>query len=87
VRDSAGKNTLHIDFDGDGDFLSTLPDVRHASIVNNAAEITLAEGADPQKILQASVARLRIRKFEVAAPSLEQIFIEKVGDETLEAVR
>jgi ABC-type uncharacterized transport system ATPase subunit len=29
--------------------------------------------------------RLRIRRFEVAAPSLEEIFIEKVGAEALEA--
>ncbi|HEV2721711.1 MAG TPA: DUF4162 domain-containing protein [Thermoanaerobaculia bacterium] len=87
VRASFGKNTLHIDYEGDGDFLSTLPEVRKATIVNNAAELSLADGADPQKILQASVGRLRIRKFEVAAPSLEEIFIEKVGHETLEVAR
>ena len=87
VRESFGKNTLHIDYEGDGHFLSELPDVTRASIVNNAAELSLSEGADPQKILQASFGRLRIRKFEVAAPSLEEIFIEKVGEKTLEAVR
>ncbi len=87
VRESFGKNTLHIDYEGDGDFLAALPEVRKANIVNNAAELSLADGADPQKILQASVGRLRIRKFEVAAPSLEEIFIEKVGNETLEVVR
>ena len=41
---------------------------------------------DPQRILEASIGRLRIRKFELAAPSLEQIFIEKVGAEILESV-
>ncbi|MEA2464963.1 MAG: type transport system ATP-binding protein [Acidobacteriota bacterium] len=83
VRGSFGKNTLHIDFDGDGAFLHDLPQVKRAAIVNNAAELSLAEGADPQDILQACVSRLRIRRFEVAAPSLEEIFIEKVGTETL----
>ena len=87
VRESFGKNTLHIDYEGDGHFLGELPDVVRASIVNNAAELSLSEGADPQKILQASFGRLRIRKFEVAAPSLEEIFIEKVGERTLEVVR
>src|SRR5437868_2007890 len=87
VRQSFGKNTLHIDYEGDGEFLGALPDVTRASIVNNAAELSLSEGADPQRILQASVGRLRIRKFEVAAPSLEEIFIEKVGERTLEVVR
>jgi len=83
VRAGFGKNTLHIDFDGDGTFLSTLPQVKHASIVNNAAELSLVEGADPQEILQAAIGTLRIRRFELAAPSLEEIFIDKVGTETL----
>lgn len=84
VRASFGKNTLHVDFDGNGAFLSDLPEVRKASIVNNAAELSLADGADPQKILEACVPRLRVRRFEIAAPSLEEIFIEKVGEDTLQ---
>jgi ABC-2 type transport system ATP-binding protein len=80
------RNTLHIDFDGDGAFLETLPDVRRASILPNSAEIALADGADPQRILEASIGKLRIRRFELAAPSLEEIFIEKVGQETLQEV-
>jgi len=83
VRSSHGKNTLHIGFEGDGEFLATLPNVRHSSIMSNMAELSLTEGADPQEILAASMARLRIRRFELAAPSLETIFIEKVGDTTL----
>lgn len=78
-----GKNTLHLDFDGDGTFLQGLPHVRKATIENHAAELSLTEGADPQQILEAAMARLRIRRFEMGAPSLEEIFIEKVGAETL----
>jgi ABC-2 type transport system ATP-binding protein len=84
VRNSFGRNTLHMDFEGDGSFLAELPDVRDASIQINSAEIGLKEGADPQKVLAASIGRLRIRKFELAAPSLEAIFMDKVGAETLE---
>src|SRR5438105_8110 len=87
IRASAGKNTLHIEYDGDGSFLRQLPDVKRATIVNNAAELTLNEGADPQKILEAPLGRVRIRKFELASPSLEEIFIEKVGAETLDTVQ
>ncbi|HUJ16051.1 MAG TPA: ATP-binding cassette domain-containing protein [Thermoanaerobaculia bacterium] len=85
IRASAGKNTLNLEYDGDGSFLRDLPEVKRATIENNAAELALADGADPQKILEASLPRLRIRKFELASPSLEEIFIEKVGAETLEA--
>jgi ABC-2 type transport system ATP-binding protein len=80
-----GRNTLHLDFDGDGAFLRDLPEVRTASIVNNSAELNLAEGADPQQILHACMPRVRIRRFELASPSLEEIFIAKVGTETLAA--
>jgi ABC-2 type transport system ATP-binding protein len=83
IRAQFGTNTVHIDYDGNGDFLRDLPNVRKAAIVNNAAELSLDEGTDPQEILQAAMPRLRIRRFELAAPSLEQIFIEKVGTETL----
>ncbi len=82
VRSSFGKNTLHVEFDGDGSFLAQLPEVRKASIVSNSAELSLADGSDPQKILEAAVGRLRIRKFELAVPSLEEIFIDKVGHES-----
>jgi ABC-2 type transport system ATP-binding protein len=87
VRASAGKNALHIEYDGDGSFLRDLPQVKRATIVNNAAEIALNDGADPQRVLEASLGRLRIRKFELASPSLEEIFIEKVGAESLEGVQ
>ena len=83
VRGSFGRNTLHLDFDGDGSFLSELPQVRKASIGSHAAELSLSDGADPQRVLEASMTRLRIRKFEIASPSLEEIFIDKVGAETL----
>lgn len=83
VRGSFGRNTLHLDFDGDGSFLGQLPEVRKASIEKSSAELSLAEGADPQQILQACMPRVRIRRFELAAPSLEEIFIAKVGAETL----
>ena len=84
VRSSFGKNTLHIDYDGDGAFLETLPSVMRARIGNRSAELSLSEGADPQKILEAAMTRLRISRFEVASPSLEEIFIEKVGAESIE---
>lgn len=86
VKNSFGKNTLHVDFDGDGAFLADLPDVKRHMITNNSAELGLRDGADPQRVLEACMSRLRIRKFEIASPSLEEIFIAKVGDDTLQEV-
>ncbi len=85
VRASYGRSTLHLDYDGDGNFLAQLPNVSHATIDKHSAELMLSDSTDPQQILEATLGRLRIRKFEVGSPSLEEIFIEKVGAETLAA--
>jgi ABC-2 type transport system ATP-binding protein len=85
IRSSAGKNTVFIDYEGDGAFLQSLPSVIKSRVDTNEAEVTLADGADPHNVLEACMGRLRIRRFEVAAPSLEEIFIDKVGAEALEA--
>jgi ABC-2 type transport system ATP-binding protein len=43
-------------------------------------EVALRDGADPQRLLNELVAEgVRLRRFEIAEPSLEQIFIERVG--------
>ena len=86
VRDSFGRNTLHLGYEGDGSFLEQLPEVKKITLTTNEAEIMLADGADPQAILVASMGRLRIRRFEVASPSLEEIFIDQVGHESMEVV-
>ena len=85
VRESFGKNTLHLEFDGDGEFLSRLPRVKKANIANNSAELTLDDGADAHQILEASMGKVRIRRFELGTPSLEKIFIDQVGADTLAA--
>ena len=41
------------------------------------------DGGRSARILEATFGRLRIRKFELAARLLEEIFIEKVVEETL----
>jgi ABC-2 type transport system ATP-binding protein len=49
----------------------------------NELEIALRDGADPQSLLEQLVsAGVRLRRFEVAEPTLEQIFIERVGAQT-----
>jgi ABC-2 type transport system ATP-binding protein len=85
VRASSGRNTVSLAYDGDGAFLAALPGVAGGSVDANAAELVLAPGAAPQQVLAAALERLTIRRFEVVAPSLEQVFIERVGEATLAA--
>jgi len=83
VRASSGRKTLQLEFDGDGAFLGTLPHVAAAALTNRTAELTLAAGGNTQDVLHAAAAKLHIRRFEIATPSLEDIFVEKVGGQTL----
>ena len=73
-------NRVHVHFSGDSGFLIH-PAIAHAQTFDGRAEIILADGADAQQVLHAAVARgTRITRFEVAEPTLEEIFIGTVGE-------
>ncbi len=73
-----GRNTVALAFDGDGSFLPALPGVVKVTDFGRYVEVRLAEGADPQQLLRAAVARLQVHRFEVVEPSLHDIFVETV---------
>lgn len=85
VKASNGTNTLELEFDGEGGFLESLPGVARASVHASSAELQLTADADTQAILREAFDKIRLTKFHVALPSLEEIFIERVGVETLAA--
>ena len=78
VKRRYGRNTLVLAYDGDGAFLGSLPGVAAVSDFGRYVEIRLAEGGDPQGVLHAAVARLRVSRFEIVEPSLHDIFVEQV---------
>jgi ABC-2 type transport system ATP-binding protein len=79
VKASGGRDAVHVEFDGEAAFLAELPGVASARVDTNRAELRLEPGADAQEILSAAIGRLRILRFEVVAPSLEEVFLEAVG--------
>jgi ABC-2 type transport system ATP-binding protein len=81
VKASGGRNAVHVEFEGDAAFLAGLEGVASARVDTNRAELRLEAGADAQEVLAAAVGRLRILRFEVVAPSLEEVFLEAVGGE------
>jgi ABC-2 type transport system ATP-binding protein len=85
VRDlkrASGRRTLRIALDGDPapGWLAELPGVETARREANGAELELGVGADAGAILAAIAARGAVpTRFEIGEPSLEAIFIERVG--------
>ena len=80
IKSRYPANRVHMHFTGDATFLNH-PAILRFENFGERAEIVLADGADPQMVLQQAVARgTRITRFEVMEPTLEEIFIETVGD-------
>ena len=59
----------------------TLPGVAHAVVQGPWHELHLEAGADPQQVLAALAGRVRVRHFELARPSLHDIFVRIAGPE------
>jgi ABC-2 type transport system ATP-binding protein len=81
LKEGFGKNSVMLEYDGDGAFLASLPGVARIDDYGAASEIRLHAGSDPQALLRAAAEKLRILKFEVVAPTLHNIFIETVEGE------
>jgi ABC-2 type transport system ATP-binding protein len=79
IKQSYGKNTLHIEFTGGDAFL------KHPAIISmtrsgNGVEAKLKPGADPQDVLKAAVQEnVSIIRFELLEPSLNEIFIDRTS--------
>jgi ABC-2 type transport system ATP-binding protein len=78
VKRQHGRNAVVLAFEGDGRFLGELPGVARVSDHGQYVELQLADGTDPQGVLQAAAARLRLRRFEIVDPSLHDVFVERV---------
>ena len=81
IKQFYGKNTLRIEYSGDGSFLDQPDLIANVNRFGAIVEAKLRPGADPQEILKAALERgVRISRFELVEPPLNDIFIEKVSE-------
>jgi ABC-2 type transport system ATP-binding protein len=80
VKGRYGKKSVVVEFDGNIDFdrLSRL--IAHVTKFPRWVEIELAEGASAQELLKILAAEVSIQRFEIVAPSLHKIFVDKLGN-------
>jgi ABC-2 type transport system ATP-binding protein len=76
-----GARTVRISYHGSPAGLHGLPGVTAVRDYGQHAELTLAEGADAQCILQALVGRVAIDAFDSRSASLQEIFLRAVGED------
>ncbi|MDP9269828.1 MAG: ATP-binding cassette domain-containing protein [Chloroflexota bacterium] len=73
---------------GGEDWIESMPGVTVTRRGEDYVELHVATGTDPESILTAALARGdRVSRFEIADPSLEEIFIERVGHREIEEER
>jgi len=61
--------------------LPPLPGVEQVTPHNDATKLTLAEGTTPQDVLRALMTQnVTLERFEIAIPTLNEIFIQVVGE-------
>jgi ABC-2 type transport system ATP-binding protein len=85
VKRQAGRVVVRLGVAGDRDlgWLDELPNATVRRSGTDYHEVELHDGADPETILQAALARRAyVTRFEIAAPSIEDIFIDRVGATT-----
>jgi ABC-2 type transport system ATP-binding protein len=82
VRRSTGRQMVRLAVQGDSEiaWLGTLDGVHVTRRGQDYTEAEVAPGHDPGAILAAALSRgCEVRHFQMTDPSLEQVFIERVG--------
>ena len=80
IKSGYPANRIHVHFSGDASFLQH-PSIAEAKNYTGLAEIILSDPRAAQSVLAQAVANgTAITRFEVLEPTLEEIFIETVGE-------
>jgi ABC-2 type transport system ATP-binding protein len=81
VKRSVGHQVIRLATAGDGDgaWLDGLPNVTVTRAGRDFTELRIDAGSDPQAVLHAALEHGDVLRFEVADPSLEDVFVERVG--------
>lgn len=79
VKAERGKNFIQMEFEGRSDFYKNPALVKRFDDSGNYLELMPADGVTPAQVLEVAARDLRISRFQVMEPSLNQIFLETVG--------
>jgi ABC-2 type transport system ATP-binding protein len=79
IQAAYGSDTVRVRMEGPPPAWEDLPGVVKATDFGRAQELRLSAGADPQVLLAALLQRGRVLHFEVARPTLHDIFVRIVN--------
>jgi ABC-2 type transport system ATP-binding protein len=80
IQATYGQDTLRVRLEGDGQALSALPGVARVTDFGRWQDLRLDQGADAQELLRLLQSRGRVLHFELASPTLHDIFVRIAAD-------
>ena len=83
VKSRFGKNTIHIEFEGDSSILKSVDGIKKLLLFENVAEFELSNNQNSKEVIMQLFQKLNIKKYELVEPSLHSIFLELVGSDKL----
>ncbi|GAB4371389.1 MAG: ATP-binding cassette domain-containing protein [Calditrichia bacterium] len=85
IKQTYSHNSVLLEYHGDASFISRLPEVEKVDDYGNYMEIRLRDGASSENLFrELAKSPLQVKKFEAAESSLNDIFIEIVGEQSHE---
>jgi ABC-2 type transport system ATP-binding protein len=84
IQDEYGSDTLRIRSEANGTALQDLEGIEKITDFGQEQELRIAPDQDHQKILSQIMSRTRVWSFELAKPTLYDIFIRIAGPEAKE---
>jgi ABC-2 type transport system ATP-binding protein len=80
IKKGFSSNKIAFNFEGESNFLNNNNLINKTSHYASHLEVELVDGADGQELLKQAInSGVRINRFELMEPSLNEIFIRKVG--------
>ena len=91
IKRRFGRNAIVLEFEGDNRFLDTLADEGHVRIETknqHRARLHLNDGASARHVMETALAHTdELYRFERVEPSMNEIFIDVVGEERARKLR
>ncbi len=85
IKRDSGRNIVEIEFEGDGGFIDLFesdPSVHVLSSSRGTVRLRLDDASRSTAVLDTARNAVRIIRFELVEPSLNEIFIDRVGNRT-----
>jgi ABC-2 type transport system ATP-binding protein len=84
VQGEYGQDTLRVKMESGDGVLADLPGIEHVTDFGQLQELRINSAADTQEVLRTLMQRGRVAHFELARPSLHDIFVRIARPETTE---